>query len=160
MGGLCRVITVAVELIREVQITKSLKSMISPCDIALLTVTLWHDLLSYRLPTFCCFLQPVLMSTGHTPMYTSAVSTLVRSHGTTAPSPPEACRRRQPPSSPPSDTLYLCLCDICVPMIISISISLTDVNHLYLLKIFIFHQMLERPLAPSNILARGFEGRM
>lgn len=83
------------------------------------------------------------MSTGHTPMYTSAVSTLVRSHGAAAPSPPETCRRLQPPSAAviaviccPFTTLYLCLGDICVHMIISISISQIDVNCLYLLDFF------------------------
>lgn len=35
-----------------------------------------HAVHNYPLPSVV--LQPVLMSTGHTPMYTSAVSTLVR----------------------------------------------------------------------------------
>lgn len=45
-----------------------------------------HALHNYPLPSVV--LQPVLMSTGHTPMYTSAVSTLVRAQrSVAAPSP-------------------------------------------------------------------------
>lgn len=56
---------------------------------------------NYPLPSVV--LQPVLMSTGHTPMYTSAVSTLVRAQRRVPFRHPESYQCHDPSSSPWSD---------------------------------------------------------
>lgn len=67
---------------------------------------------NYPLPSVV--LQPVLMSTGHTPMYTSAVSTLVRAQRRVPFRHPESYQCHEPSSSPSVRFCVLIPCLCCI----------------------------------------------